>query len=566
MNGKVHYWIVCDAVTYIKNSGTLLQKKALQSLELAYGKRISIEEIPTSESAIERLAGFESWHTDKFGDLSLRLPGLLWRSKRNVTGLFGHTFTAFNHFINPHPDVSKQWRTASGYSYDSSSKLGFDSFVAKGISVLRGLVDMENSLVLDRVRPAWQQGATEWKTNFRRGFSNTSFVPWSVLVKFYYTHFLLDQDTPLEVRGPNSHLVGLQLLGPIFHAIADACSPQHVRPALGFGHQAWENYVQSRVYTQQMGLNPALISRIMSMEPFSTELAIYEGELKGRFDIESFVYQLSVMTAETVSRSTSSTWTDLYNAGEQFWKWYMTGQRIEDDSTYLYHQAVAGTVHAIVMAYRDLSSLGILTHDGLGKDKKLPCLKCIQDDGIDMPHKVLGDDDEPAEETRPDPLRKPSCMLGFEPSKDSDIHELINRFDVQYVKSGPHDRRGRDFVELLDKIETTAIKEYEFHAQHASGSFCPLRSMERIPIDSDISAHFGVETFRLPSRSECKDPALFSEYMDKIDEHAEVAHKLELTTCAASLAHLKAIGELNESRCRRIDELIDTLHHERDDT
>jgi hypothetical protein len=90
--------------------------------------------------------------------------------------------------------------------------------------------------------------------------------------------------------------------------------------------------------------------------------------------------------------------------------------------------------------------------------------------------------------------------------------------------------------------------------------------MERIPIDSDISAHFGVETFRLPSLSECKDPALFSEYMDKIDEHAEVAHKVELTTCAASLAHLKATGELNESRCRRIDELIDTLHHERDDT
>jgi hypothetical protein len=140
MNGKVHYWIVCDAVAYIKNSGTLLQKKALQSLELAYGQRKSIGEIPSSESAIERLAGFESWHTDKFGDLSLRLPGLLWKSKRNVTGLFGHTFTAFNHFINPYPDVNKQWSTGSGYSYNSSSKQGFDSFVVKGISVyLRGL-------------------------------------------------------------------------------------------------------------------------------------------------------------------------------------------------------------------------------------------------------------------------------------------------------------------------------------------------------------------------------------------------------------------------------------------
>jgi len=566
MNAKVHYWIVCDAVAYIKKWGTPSQKRALQSLELAYGQRKSIEEIPYSEGAVERLAGFESLHTDKFGDLSLRLPGLLWKSKRNVTGLFGHTFTAFNHFINPYPDDNKQWSTGSGYSYNSSSKQGFDSFVVKGISgYLRGLVDKENSLVLDRVRPDWQQGVSEWKANFQRGFVNTSFVPWSVLVKFYYSQFLLDQNNPLEVRGPNSHLVGLQLLGPVFHSIADACSPQHVRPALGFGHQAWENYVQSMVYTRRLNLNPALISKIMGMMAFSLELTLSAGELKGRFDIESFVHHLSVMTAETVSTSTSSTWRDLYEAGEKFWKWYLTGKQIEDDSTYLYHQAVAGTVHTIDRACRDLESLGILTHDCLHDDKKLPCLKCIQDDGIDMPHKVLSDDDAPPEETRPDPLRKASDMLGFEPSSDLNIQQLIDQFEGLYAKSGYHNRGGRNFAELLEKIETTAIKEYELLSQESGDSFCPLRSMERIPINSDVSGHFGVETFRLPSLSECKDAALFSEYMDKIDEHSEVAHKIELTMCAASLAHLKATCELNETRCRRIDELINTLHHERDD-
>lgn len=566
MNAKVHYWIVSDAVAYIKSSGTPLQKKALQSLELAYGQRKSIEDIPSSESAIERLAGFESWHTDKFADLSLRLPGLLWRSKRNVTGLFGHTFTAFNHFINPYPDVNKQWSSGGGYSYNSSSKQGFDSFVVKGISVyLRGLVDKENSLVLDRVRPAWQQGVSEWKANFQRGLVDTSFVPWSVLAKFYYTRFLSDQNNPVEVRGPNSHLVGLQLLGPVFHAIADACSPQHVRPALGFGHQAWENYVQSRVYARQISLNPALMSKIMSTHSFSPELTIAAGELKGRFDIESFVHQLSMVTAKVVGRSTSSTWRDLYEAGEKFWKWYLKGQQVEDDSTYLYHQAVAGTVHAIERACRDLESLDILTHDCLHDEKKLPCLKCIQDDGIDMPHKMLGDEDAPAEETRPDPLRKASGLLGFDPPNHSNIQELINQFEALYVKFGRRDRRGRDFVELLSHIEATVVLEYEHHGQRPGGSFCPLSSMERIPINSDVSAHFGVETFRLPSLSECRDPALFSEYMDKLDEHSEVAHRLELTMCAASLAHLKATCELNESRCRRIDELIDALHHERDD-
>ncbi|HMK35426.1 MAG TPA: hypothetical protein VK463_10190 [Desulfomonilaceae bacterium] len=538
----------------------------MQSLELAYGQRKSIEDIPSSESAIERLAGFEAWHTDKFADLSLRLPGILWRSKRNVAGLFGHTFTAFNHFINPHPDINKEWSSGSGYSYNSSSKRGFDSFVVKGISsYLRGLVDKENSLVLDRVRPAWQQGASEWKANFQRGLVNTSFVPWTVLAKFYYTHFLLDQNNPLEVRGPNSHLVGLQLLGPVFHAIADACSPQHVRPALGFGHQAWENYVQSRVYARQISLNYVLISKIMSTPPINPESTIATGKFKGRFDVESFIQQLSVMTAKVVSRSTSSTWRDLYEAGEKFWKWYLTGQQVEDDSTYLYHQAVAGTVHAIERACRDLQSLGILTHDCLCHDKKLPCLKCIQDDGIDVPHKLGSEQDTPAEETRPDPLRKATNLLGFDPSNDSNLQELISQFEAQYVKSGRHDRRGRERVELLNQIEATIVQEHGHHGKRSGASFCPLRSMERIPIDSDVSAHFGVETFRLPSLSECRDPVLFTVYMDKLDEHAEVAHKLELTMCTASLAHVKATSELNESRCRTIDALIDTLHHERDE-
>lgn len=566
MNGKVHYWIVCDAVAYIKNYGTPVQKKALQSLELAYGQRKSIEEIPASQSAMERLAGFESWHTDKFGDLSLRIPGLLWKTKRNLTGLFGHRFTAFNHFMNPDPDTRKQWSTGSGYSYNSSSMKGFDAFVVKGISVyLKGLVDQDNSLVLNRVRPAWTEGVSEWRNNFEREIVNTSFVPWSVLVKFYYEYFLLEQNEPLEVKGPNSHLVGLQLLGPVFHAIADACSPQHVRPALGFGHQAWENYVQSRVYARQIGLNPPLMSEIMSNGPFNPQVTVSEGKLKGRFDVESFIYQLSVNTAETVRKSTSSTWRELYKAGENFWKWYLTGGQVEDDTMYLYNQAVAGTVHTIIRACLDLQSLGVLEHDGLQCHPNLPCLKCIQDNGIEMPSKMLCGRDAPAEETRPDPLRKASEILGFEPSRDSDIQKLIDEFEALFTKSGPLRRKGREFTNLLEKMETSVVREYELRAQQENSPFCPLRFVENIPLDSDVSAHFGVETFRLPSLTECKDSNLFSNYMDRLDEHSEVAHKLELTLSAADLIYFKTTCELNESQSRRIDGLIDTLHHERDE-
>ena len=38
-----------------------------------------------------------------------------------------------------------------------------------------------------------------------------------------------------------------------------------------------------------------------------------------------------------------------------------------------------------------------------------------------MPSKGLDEGDLPAEETRPDPLRKASEILGFEPSRDSAV-------------------------------------------------------------------------------------------------------------------------------------------------
>jgi hypothetical protein len=114
-------------------------------------------------------------------------------------------------------------------------------------------------------------------------------------------------------------------------------------------------------------------------------------------------------------------------------------------------------------------------------------------------------------------------------------------------------------------MEKSVVREYELRSKQENSPFCPLRFVENIPLDSDVSAHFGVETFRLPSLTECKDSNLFSNYMDRLDEHSEVAHKLELTLSAADLIYFKTTCELNESQSRRIDGLIDTLHHERDE-
>jgi hypothetical protein len=566
MNGRVHYWIVCDAVAYIKAHGDELQKRALQTLELSYGETKTVEELPAGKSAIERLAGFESWHTDKFGDLSIRVPVLPWETKRNVTGLCGHMFTAFNHFINPHPDPTNPWSTAEGYSYQASSMQGFDSFVVKGISdYLQGLVDEDHSPVLRRVRPSWTKGAPEWRDNFEREIVNTTFAPWTVLVRFYYTYFLKRQNEPLEVNGPNSHIVGLQLLGPVFHAIADACSPQHVRPALGFGHQVWENYVQSRVYSHDIDVNPNLVREMMSTQPFEPGLTAIDGPLQGRFDVESFVYALSVKTGETLNRSTSTSWSELWQAGENFWRWYLTGERMNDDARYLYNQAVAGTVYALVRAYQDLERLEIITpRNGLKDSSRLPRLSVVGDDGIAMPTKRMGEQDPPPEQARPIPFGHAEDILGFEPSGASKVKERLSEFTTLFRKSAPGQSQRKDIMDALKRLEESLVTEYQLRSDKIGRLFCPLRSVEKISLDSDISAHFGLGSFRLPSSSECGDPTVLSDYINQVEIHSEMARRLELTQAIATLRFYETKRELPELRLERINRTIELLRGARD--
>jgi hypothetical protein len=183
-----------------------------------------------------------------------------------------------------------------------------------------------------------------------------------------------------------------------------------------------------------------------------------------------------------------------------------------------------------------------------------------------MPVKALNSNDAPPEETRPDPLRKASEILGFEPSRDSDIQKLIDEYEALFIKSGRRHGKGAEFTDLLDKIETSIVREYQIRDRQTNAPFCPLRLVEDIPVDSDVSAHFGVETFRLPSRTECKESARFSDYINKLDEHAEIAHNLELTASSASLTYFKTTCELRESWSRRIDGLVDALHKDRDET
>jgi len=50
-----------------------------------------------------------------------------------------------------------------------------------------------------------------------------------------------------------------------------------------------------------------------------------------------------------------------------------------------------------------------------------------------------------------------------------------------------------------------------------------------------------------------------------LEDHSEIAHRLELTVEAASLTHIKNVSQLSESGRSKIEAMLTALHHERDD-
>ncbi len=567
MNSRVHFWIVCDAVAFIRDHGTIEQKRALRSLDAAYGTRAPAKETGPRRSAVELLVGFEAWHTDKFRDLSLEFPRLPWGPKEGITGMCGHMFTAFNHFIQPFPSEKTPWPLADGYAYGISSGAGSDSIVVGGISkFLDGRVDMDHSPILDRIRPAWSKDESERRMNFSGSLRDTAFAPWTALAPFYYEKFLLDHFAPLEVRGPNTHIAGLQLLGPICHAVTDACSIQHVRPALGFGHQAWENYIQSRVYSRRIETDPSVVRAFLAEAPFSAAPAFDEGPLGGTLDARAFVHAVSLRTADRLGRSTRSTWDRLREAGEQFWKAYLTGPAMRDDSFYLYNQAVAGTVCILTRAYRDLQRVGVFDAEGrlIGPDR-IPDLDLVQDDLPDFPTKRRGEtNDPPPELFRRTPFTEARDLTGFAPVDQSPLPDLLERVHTVMADVSKIHRFAVDARTISRRIEAELIRQYEQASRRMGVDFSPLRVDERLPVQSDLSAHFGTGTFRLPSDEECDRPELFGEYMTALDAHAEKARILQLTQAAAALKFHRSRTRMTADGEHELDRTIHTIEAARD--
>ncbi len=535
MNAQVHFWIVSDAVQYIKGYGEDKTKRGLQAFEVAYGEDVSIDGLDYGKTALEYLAGFEAWHTDKFGDLSLELVGGPWAAKKDITGMAGHLFTAFNHFVNPYPYEGHPWAISGGYSYDDSSRAGVDSFVMKGISeYLLGRLDNENTMVFDRIRPGWRLKPSDWKRNLEAPLEEMKFAPWTVLGPFYYNWFLFHHFEPIEVRGPNNSIIGLQTLGPVFHAATDCCSMQHVRPTLGYQHQVWENYTQAMAFRGKIKMDPGTVSEMLSQTPFKSLPKISTENDLEILDLESFLRNISLATASRLSQSMGLGWGGVWDKDERGWKDFMAGPSIVQDTQHLYNQAVAATVILIGEAFSDLEMLGVIDGSGkLAEEMGARHLELEQNKFDQWPPTPPQGAD--TEDLREDYLLKSAGPIDSDPSAKRKLKGILDRLDAPIRSSYNRDSATKELRGVLKELERLFITIYQENRRISGPDFCPINLDARIPLDSDMSAHFGSGTYRLPSKEECDDPEGLRGYMEKVELHSYKAHLVHLTQAIAAL-------------------------------
>ena len=565
MMSKSHYWVVCDAVDFIRAYGNEEEKRALQNFELAYGRKTDVLSIEPRETAVETLVGLEAMNTDKYSDLALEFNELKFLGKGSITGLAYHQFTAMNHFVNPYPETLDFWSDADGYSFNASSRTGFDSIIVEGMSQYLGAkVDIDNSPIFGRIREYCSQDGKNWDANFSGLISRTKFAPWTALSRFYYYSFIYKHFEPLEVNGPNSHIAGIQLLGPVVHAVADACSVQHVRGTLGYGHAVWENYLKSMVYHKRLAIDPQMVRMFLNSAPLHPACRSKNVSGPDTLDIPSLVFQLSVRTADRIKASTKQSWDTLWTAGEDFWKKYLHGSSLESDTGYLYHMAIAATVHVLKEACHDLVALSILDPgSGLRQPELKPSFEKAPGDLIKFTSRETEADGATISRAS-DPLDDPRMLLGFEPVGKSGLSVRLKEFNKLFASATLEKLDTSRASDALKDIQSELLTQYKLKSRQDDPAFCPMAATQDLPEDSDLSAHWGIGTFRAPTSEELKNPELFSNYVALNDIHCYKAHKLQLTQLLAGLEFRTQTPGLATEDQKKVSDLMERVERLRE--
>lgn len=291
-NPAVHARIVRDAIQYIKEHGTWVQRQALDRLIAVTGGRVLL---------VDALAN-AAYATDFFEDLYyyanaraiVTAGGLLWDVEQSFAVYDDDYLTRLQHFVNVDrvPDV---WAAAEGYYYQHSSKQGLDRKAFSSWRVLWGDVEVHNaaSLALSRYQAFWKGSLDAWNRNWTYQYSgvggdddwdieNTKFAPVTAMASYWFTRFLAFPEVParvnlprLDVSGggfrvvPTERIRGAELLGPVLHAVADGSVFHHAIGTIDLGHTDYEDdfeelYLNRRAVVPQ----PTAIAAHLRQLPF----------------------------------------------------------------------------------------------------------------------------------------------------------------------------------------------------------------------------------------------------------------------------------------------------------
>ncbi|MBK6948412.1 MAG: hypothetical protein IPH16_10445 [Haliscomenobacter sp.] len=575
MTGAIHSRIVLDAIRYILEKEHILIKLYLGACENSwFGGDFSK---PVEQWKMYQLIGGESKNTDYYHDLAMYSKPL---GRENVTEYDGIIFTALSHYVSAHKPPTK-WGYRDGYNYYYSSRTGSNNSAMVGkVDDNDVEVDNDYSPIVDRCAQYWKGTLAEYNANWEKEIRNTIFIPASAMARYYYEKFLFQHATYIDVNGEvHDKIIGFMLLGPVMHAIADACVPHHFTSELGNFHQEWESYVDT------LGQSGLLLDFQQADTLYKNHLAKEKvvfsiGSMKGLLNIEYLIANLCAHHGYDKLRQ--------LNPGKNicspdFWKSYFTGSnygKVASDAKYLYNLAVAATARVLLQAFMDVSKSA---QPGFDYDVATRSLTLQAGQQMD-PHKLwdkflaLPPIKQWMEQATPKglgflkqisghtiplfsveaglpsntdiPYAKSSLILQFEPRDWRKSTSILNQVRNNMLRWNKKELTDDEVRNDLDYLETTLMQEFRKAYHEMKITYAqPLKKMEfpeeqrrlretfglpEVSRYQDLNPEFGLATYRRPTLEETKNANAFDAYVKAAQANALNAQIILLTRCLAT--------------------------------
>lgn len=569
MNGLTHVRLLQDAVHFVNQKGKVGEKLAFLAWEAGYGGGTSGSEIPATGSRIIDIVGQESRYTDYYHDLAVYLESVAGNWQDNITEYDGYIFTALNHFLAV-PWSPTRWRLSNGYYYFWSPRTGNDSLAMSGkVDYKDAEVDNEHSPVLSRVASSWTSTAGAWSGNWASDIRYTVFAPISALAHYYYERFLFKPFAYVDVNGERfDRINGINLLGPVCHAVADACVPHHTITTMDLKHPEWEGVVQTWAEYQQLA-DFNLVRQLLDTHMTRREAS--SGSLRGYLDIDHLVVTLCGRKAYDTFRSQNNLPDSSAMRSPAFWSTYMSNPaKVKEDARYFYNLAIAATVRVLTDACADLAAAG----KGTKAEPAVAGVTSYQPAGGIPPLKAASP--HPGREPLPD--FKVESLLGFKPASWRQTATTLAMTRTTLARWREAKLPQSEVQGSIQRLEDELI--LQFRKARAAGmkrlpapetlSFAPqvdsLRKACGLPpvsANQTTRAGFGLATFRDPTIEEASDSSRFRGYLAEAEANAVNGKLLSLTRCIA--LHKQFLAETPERvKAAKVQAAISGLQRTRD--